>query len=274
MQYWRLRGHNTSVGDCMPFFHEGRYHLVYLFDRRHHMSKWGLGAHQWAHASTADLIHWEHHPLAIEITEQWEGSICTGSVFCHDGMFRAFYATRKPDGSQHLGLAVSRDGIHFSKTQPNPFASPEKGYHRDHYRDPTVFQDPATGRFHLLVTALLNDGNRGCLAQLVSNDLKSWTLTNPFITPRMFRSARTTSRGTVVLLDFHGLLDVARPARAVDPTEGQSPGRDAVPKTAEFTGNRRIAAFWLADGGWAGTSYFANCFSTPTERWERDSHPR
>ncbi len=118
LQYWRPRGHNANVGDCLPFFHNGRYHLYYLFDRRHHRSKWGLGAHQWAHASTTDLIHWEHHPMALPITESWEGSICTGSVFFHDNVYYAFYATRKSDLTQHLGVATSRDGIRFEKTQP------------------------------------------------------------------------------------------------------------------------------------------------------------
>ena len=187
MQYWRPRGHNTSVGDCMPFFHDGRFHLFYLFDRRSHKSKWSLGAHQWAHASTTDLIHWEHHPMAIPITGQWEGSICTGSAFYHDGNYYGFYATRKPDRTQHLGLAVSADGIHFEKTEPNPFASPVPPYRPGPYRDPTVFRDERTGLFHLLVTAELADpplaGRGGCLAHLVSSDLKTWEVEEPFIVP-------------------------------------------------------------------------------------------
>ncbi len=71
-QYWRPRGHNIWTGDVVPAYNEGRFHLFYLYDRRHHGSKWGAGAHQFAHYSTTDLVHWEKHPMALAITRQWE----------------------------------------------------------------------------------------------------------------------------------------------------------------------------------------------------------
>lgn len=71
-QYWRPRGHNIWTGDVVPAYNNGRFHLFYLYDRRHHGSKWGAGAHQFAHYSTTDLVHWEKHPMALEITRQWE----------------------------------------------------------------------------------------------------------------------------------------------------------------------------------------------------------
>ena len=78
------------------------------------------------------------------------------------------YATRMRDRTQHLSLATSQDGVHFEKTEPNPFASPPMGYSPCAYRDPVVFQDQDEGLFHILVTAHLEDwpiGNRGgCLA--------------------------------------------------------------------------------------------------------------
>src|SRR5688572_4863701 len=126
MQYFKPEG-NFFVGDCMPFFHEGLFHLYYLVDENHHQGKNGLGGHQWAHATSADLSHWEHQPLALGIDEAWECSICTGSVFYYEGQYYAFYATRIADRSEHLSLAVSPDGITFQKTNPNPFASPPLG---------------------------------------------------------------------------------------------------------------------------------------------------
>jgi len=258
MQYWRPRGHNANVGDCMPFFHDGRFHLFYLFDRRHHRSKWGLGAHQWAHCSTTDLVHWQHHPMAIPITEQWEASICTGSTFFHMGKYYGFYATRRPDRTQHLSLAVSADGIHFQKTEPNPLASPEAGYDPNHFRDPMVFQDQRTGLFHALVTARLTDGRDGCIAQLVSKDLKAWELAEPFLIP-----GRVTDcpdyfewNGFYYLLAEH-VYWTSRNAQG--PWTQPEPDRlDVlyVPKTAAFTGNRRIYASWLPDGGWGGNLVF------------------
>src|SRR4051812_12873366 len=127
MQYFRPGG-AYFAGDCMSFFHAGRFHLFYLIDENHHQGLGGLGGHQWAHASTTDLIHWEHHPLAIAITDEDEGSICTGSTFFHEGTYYGFYATRRRDWTQHLSLAVSEDGIHFRKIEPNPLAVPPPGY--------------------------------------------------------------------------------------------------------------------------------------------------
>ena len=43
MQYWTPPGHNSWVGDVATFFYQGRYHVFYLYDRRHHASKFGQG---------------------------------------------------------------------------------------------------------------------------------------------------------------------------------------------------------------------------------------
>jgi hypothetical protein len=170
----------------MPFWHNGRYHLYYLLDENHHQGLSGLGGHQWAHASTVDLVHWEHHPLALPVTEPWEGSICTGSTVYHAGQFHAFYATRKRDRTQHLSHAVSRDGLTFTKTEPNPFASPPAGYGPLDYRDPFVFCD-GDGRWQMLVTARLADyalpDRGGCLLRLSSADLWDWRIEGPLLIP-------------------------------------------------------------------------------------------
>ncbi|MFD2145060.1 hypothetical protein [Mucilaginibacter antarcticus] len=41
IQYWTPQGHNSWVGDVATFYHQGRYHVFYLFDRRGHASKFG-----------------------------------------------------------------------------------------------------------------------------------------------------------------------------------------------------------------------------------------
>ena len=185
-QYWKPRGFNVNVGDCMPFYHDGTFHVFYLQDRHHHHSKWGLGAHQWAHMSTTDLKHWTHHPMAVGITDQMEGSICTGSTFFYEGTYYAFYAVRMSDHSAaQLCAATSADGIHFTK-HPS-LATLTEPYDVRQARDPKVFRDPNTGLFHMLVTTALVKppiyGRGGCLAQLVSKDLVHWQQREPFILP-------------------------------------------------------------------------------------------
>ena len=184
IQYSRPRGYNTNAGDAMPFFHDGTFHLFFLLDRRQHHSKWGLGAHQWAHISSTDLVHWTHYPVALAIEHDWEGSICTGSVFFHNGKYFAYYASRMPDRSERLGVAISNDGIHFTKTIPTPFAEPSLPFIHGPNRDPFVFQN--AGQFHMLVTAAIATGadgkNEGALEHLVSRDLSNWSVVKePFL---------------------------------------------------------------------------------------------
>jgi hypothetical protein len=187
-QGFRPEGFNANAGDCMPFCDNGTYHLFYLFDRRQHKSKWGLGAHQWAHISSDDLVNWREHPMAVGIDDQSEGSICTGSVIASGGRYYAFYAVRSCDGSPaRLTWAVSDDCVHFAKSGRELCL--KAPYYAPSARDPKVFKDNA-GVFHMLVTTSTDDrthgsqetrGYRGALAHLVSDDLENWEQLSPFV---------------------------------------------------------------------------------------------
>ncbi|TRX21734.1 hypothetical protein FNW17_07320 [Flavobacterium franklandianum] len=83
IQYWTPAGHNTWVGDVATFYHQGRYHIFYLFDRRGHESKFGKGAHYFEHLSTIDFKTWTEHDAATPIEEQWE-TFGTGTPFLFD----------------------------------------------------------------------------------------------------------------------------------------------------------------------------------------------
>lgn len=259
MQYFKPAG-NFFVGDCMPFYHDGVFRLYYLVDEGHHQALEGLGGHQWAQASTTDFKTWVHHPLAIAITEEREGSICTGSVLYHEGTFYGYYATRMRDRSEHLSVAVSRDGVHFRKTLPNPFSSPPTGYRPSAWRDPVAFRDPNTGKFHLLVTAetesfaIRNRG--GVLAHLESSDLTNWTLTEPFLLPGLPGAPECPDyfywKGWYYLVFSN--RGVARYRMARQPLgpwiRPEVDMLDApalhVMKTAAFTDDRRIGVAWLS----------------------------
>lgn len=185
IQFWAPELGKNNVGDCMPFADQGSYHLFYLKDRHQHQSKWGKGAHQFAHISSKDLIHWQEHPLAVEITHPWEGSICTGSVIRADDIYYAFYAVRMMDGSSaKISWATSRDCIHFTKSER--YFTLTEPYETTSVRDPEVFwgQD---GKYHMLLTTSWKAAEpaerSGCLAHLVSNDLESWEQKEPFLIP-------------------------------------------------------------------------------------------
>ena len=273
----------------MPFSHDGRFHLFYLQDENHHQGLDGLGGHQWAHASTEDLVHWDHHPMALAITMDWEGSICTGSTFFHEGTYHAFYATRKRDYTQHLGHAVSVNGIDFEKTSPNPFASPPRGYSVFDYRDPFVFKDE-TGRFQMLVTAKLEDfplhHGGGCLMRLSSGDLWRWDVEGPLLFPAGGADYRHVPEcpdyffwnGWYYLLFGLELRTYYRMSRQPfgpwirPPADCLTNSMPGVTKTAPFGRDRRIGVGWIGsrqgdkDTGswlWAGHTAFREIIQLP-----------
>lgn len=269
IQYSGPRGYNTNAGDAMPFYHDGTFHLFFLLDRRHHHSKWRLGAHQWAHISSTDLVHWKHYPLALSIEHQWEGSICTGSVFFHNGRYFAYYATRMPDRSERLGVAESDDGIHFHKTIPTPFAEPASPFIHGPNRDPFVFQ--VGKQFHMIVTAAIANGsvqNEGALEHLVSNNLSTWSVERePFITSGSQAQPECSSLfkwGDWYYLLFslsgttHYRMSKTPLGPWLDPISDILDGPEAfVMKAAPFTGNRMLlVGFVERDNQYGGDLVF------------------
>lgn len=164
-------GKNVFVGDCMPYVCDNRYHVLYLKDRHHHSSKWGLGAHQWEHISTADFKTWQTHPTAIEIDDSAEGSICTGSFIRDGGTYYLFYTVRMTDGSPApIRRSVSKDGYHFTKDRSFSVILSEK-YDAPSARDPKVILD-REGKYHMFLTTSIE--KNGCLAHLISDNLTEW----------------------------------------------------------------------------------------------------
>ena len=118
IQYWTPQDHNTWVGDVAPAFLNGKLHVFYLIDRRHHTSGLGTGRHQFAHLTSDDLVHWVEHPLAVSIREVWQ-TCGTGTPFLKDGKVAIAFGWHtarypqckgKPIGGTY---AYSDDGINF-----------------------------------------------------------------------------------------------------------------------------------------------------------------
>jgi hypothetical protein len=189
MQYFKPVEKHLFTGDCMPYFHNGTFYIYWLLDEGHHSGLGGFGGHQWALSTSTDLKTWKHYPVAVGIDEDWEKSICTGSVIAEGDKFYAFYSTRfieNGHGVEQLSYAISNDGgITYEKQKPNPFFRAPDDCHPSQFRDPKVFKDK-DGTFHLFISGYKKDpvvgGQGGYLAHLVSSDLKNWKEIDPVIT--------------------------------------------------------------------------------------------
>lgn len=275
MQYFTPKDKKQFVGDCIPFFHGDTYYLYWLLDEGHHSALGGLGGHQWCVSTTKDLINWEHHPIAIGIDEEWEKSICTGSVAFYNNQFYAFYATRRVENGstkEQLSYAISQDALNYVKQQPNPFYTSAPGYSETHFRDPKVVIDDE-GVFHLFVSSEQTniDGPRGCLVHMTSSDLKNWEVLPPLIDklgavpecPDYF-----FWNGWYYLVFGQGLNTIYvkshEPYGPWEYPQSQALKEDwvNVAKTAAFPNGRRIAAGWIpsrSDGRDTGGQIFGGC---------------
>jgi len=259
MQYFKPTG-NLSVGDCMPFYHDGVFSNYWLLDSLHGENLHGLGGHQWVVSSTTDLKTWQQGPIVLGIDQDWEKSICTGSIAFYKGVYYAFYATRLIENGQvneQLSYATSKDGVHFNKQQPNPFYKSAPGYSKRDFRDPKVFVDK-NGEFHLFVASdqenpVLNHAS-GCLVHLSSKDLKTWTVHEPILTgqpstPECPDYFYWKGWYYLVYSDNSNTHYVKSklPYGPFEQPRYQALNEDwaNVEKTAEFRNNRRLSVGWI-----------------------------
>ena len=258
---WRPGG-GVFVGDCMPFVYGDRYHVLYLKDRHHHRSKWGRGAHQWEHISTADLVHWEIHPMAVAIDDPMESSICTGSHIYEGGRHYLYYTVRKSDWSPAtIERSVSEDGLHYEKDRTFRFTLSEH-YDQSSARDPKVIRG-ADGLAHMFVTTSETASGNGALAHLVSEDGDHWReIGSIYVSPDRDQpecSDYFEYRGKYYLIfSHHGRAQYRYSDRPFDgwiiPEQPEIPC-SSVPKAGIF-GDRIIFSGFRGIDGYAGVMTF------------------
>jgi beta-fructofuranosidase len=141
----RLRYHFMAPGawindpNGMIYF-KGEYHLFYQI----HPFSEENGLKHWGHAKSSDLIHWEHLPIALAPSEEFEQNGCfSGSAVDHNGVFTVFYTgnVASPGYKKQVQcIATSEDGITFKKYAGNPIIHdfPELDGSWD-FRDPKVW---------------------------------------------------------------------------------------------------------------------------------------
>lgn len=140
-------------------YYEGEYHLFHQYNP--FGNRWGYMS--WNHAVSDDMVHWEHHPVAIPYGKEEEEGIFSGSaVIDHDNTSGFGDGNRAPlvaiytshytreDGStwQAQSLAYSTDGGEtFQKYDGNPVLE----YDDPDFRDPNVKWNNEMGKWVMVV---------------------------------------------------------------------------------------------------------------------------
>jgi beta-fructofuranosidase len=220
-----------------PFRWRGRHHLFYQhnpFAPRHTDMHWG-------HASSTDLAHWEHHPVALTPTPGGpdEAGCWSGCVVDDDGVPTAVYTgiDRHHDGVGRICLARAADPddarLDRWTTLPEPVAAdPPAGLEVVMFRDPYVFR--RAGRRWAVVGAGHADGTPSVLLY-DCDDLTSWR--------------------------FAGVLVDGRHPVAVDAFGDKAVGWEC-PQFFETAGGAWVLAVALWDGDPRSTGYLSGDFET------------
>lgn len=167
---WHLAPPTGLLNDPNGFIHfAGRYHLFYqwnAFGCQHIHKCWG-------HWSSADLLHWQHEPIALMPDEEYDRTGCySGSAVDNQGVLTLCYTgnVKFDDGSRTAWqcLAVQNADGGFDKLGP-VIPLPE-GY-TGHVRDPKVWKHEESW---YMVLGAQDKELRGKVLLLRSDDLKTW----------------------------------------------------------------------------------------------------
>ncbi|MGX1566875.1 glycoside hydrolase family 32 protein [Streptomyces sp. NPDC055506] len=159
-----------------PFFWRGRHHLFY----QHNPDAPVHANVHWGHASSPDLVHWEHHPIALTPAPGGpdEAGCWSGCVVDDDGVPTAVYTgvDRNHTGLGTICLARAADPDDEKLTEWTPLPTPvvtgpPEGLDVVMFRDPFVFDHD--GRRLALVGAGHADGTPSVLLY-DCDDLTDW----------------------------------------------------------------------------------------------------
>lgn len=274
IQFYTPYGFNTWIGDVVTYYFRDRFHIFYLFDRRHHGSRRGKGAHEFWHMSSGDLKDWADHGPVFELEEQWQ-SVGTGNAFEFQGKLHLsfgwhterakpypetanllFHQNLLRDGHtgefryEELGAltpggasyAVSDDGIHFTPSR-----------RLMHYlENPSIFVQP-DGRLHLCQDGVWESDHLGDWRPLDTAfppHGKESFARNCLDCPAYFKFGGW-EYFMVGFTGFWGRPD--EPGAAwIDFTERGWDTYDGtcVPMVSPFRGGRAIEGGWLNGNGW------------------------
>lgn len=154
-------------------YYKGKYHVFY----QHNPYAPIWGPMHWGHATSTDLINWNHEPIALSPDKEYEihptlGGCFSGSAIELDGkmiiMYTGCVQDREPYQCQ--ALAVSEDGYTFEKYSGNPIIPESPADCTEEFRDPKVWEKD--GVFYCVIGS--QSGDKGKVLLYRSADLYQW----------------------------------------------------------------------------------------------------
>lgn len=191
-QYHLLPAHNWMNDPNGPIFFRGRYHMFHQYNPQ--AAVWGNM--NWAHATSADMIHWQHEPIAIAPTPGGpdQDGVFSGSAVLDDGKPTVIYTAVAPpatdadatlrDGhhmwreTQCLAVAEDDDLRKWKKLSEPVIAAPPAGLAVTGFRDPCLWRE---GNAWMLILGSGSHVQGGSILLYTSSDLRHWTYLHPLV---------------------------------------------------------------------------------------------
>jgi beta-fructofuranosidase len=191
-QYHLLPAHNWMNDPNGPIFFHGRYHMFHQYNPQ--AAVWGNM--NWAHATSLDMIHWQHEPIALSPTPGGpdRDGVFSGSAVLDNGKPTVVYTAVAPPTND--ADATLRDGVHtwretqclavaqdddlrtWQKVAEPIIAAPPAGLVVTGFRDPCLWRED--NQWMLIVgSGILHKG--GAILLYNSPDLRHWTYLHPLI---------------------------------------------------------------------------------------------
>lgn len=181
-----------------PIYFDGRYHMFFQYNPNGPF--WGTI--HWAHATSPDMVHWRHEPIALVPTPSGydrEG-VFSGAAVVEDDKGRLtpsiIYTGVEPPSSpseitlndgQHKwrevqALATSSDGLRTWQKEKEPIvARPPEGLAVTGFRDPCLWRE---GNEWMMALGSGIRDKGGAILLYRSPDLRKWTYLHPLIEGR------------------------------------------------------------------------------------------
>lgn len=163
------------LNDPNGLVHDGvRFHAFF----QHHPGGLEWGPMHWGHATSTDLVAWDHHPVALApgpLGQAFSGSAVVDhhdTAGFGDGAVVLVF-THADEHRQVQSLAWSADGVTFAEAVDNPVLVADDGV--ADYRDPKVLRwNGADGHWAMVLAA----GDE--IRIFTSPDLHRWTRTGTY----------------------------------------------------------------------------------------------
>ncbi|MBZ5560924.1 MAG: glycoside hydrolase family 32 protein [Acidobacteriia bacterium] len=152
-----------------PIYWQGTYHLFYQFNPS--AAVWG--EMHWGHATSVDLIHWKHQPIALAPTPDGpdKDGCFSGSAFVHNQTPHLIYTGVSPE-TQCMALSDDPQLLTWRKFKGNPVVpAPPTGLHVTGFRDPSIWKE---GNDWLMSIGAGVRGGGGRVLLYTTRDLHHW----------------------------------------------------------------------------------------------------